>query len=217
MHAGPLQHKSARRQRPLGYAGPRQHKLAQRQRPGGMPHAAAHTLEPCNTVAFPIQRTPQSTHLTACTMLTLSLTNHHAGAKMTVLQFAYVLLHEKRASRLGDGALDRLLRLLQEVILPAGNHCPPSLHVLKRVLGVGQVSKYEQHVCVNDKCRFAYVPKKQYAAHANDTCACGERRFDTRQTRSGKIVYTARKVCVLRACVRACVRAKERKKVYASR
>jgi hypothetical protein len=90
---------------------------------------------------------------------------------MTVLQFAYVLLHEKRASRLGDGALDRLLRLLQEVILPAGNHCPPSLHVLKRVLGVGQVSKYEQHVCVNDKCRFAYVPKTAIPNRTTKTAA----------------------------------------------
>ena len=59
---------------------------------------------------------------------------------------------------------------------------------------MGSASDYEQHVCVNDKCRFPKLTKSDYAAHANDQCACGELRFNQRTTSSGRIVYEARKV-----------------------
>jgi hypothetical protein len=116
------------------------------------------------------------------------------GSTMSVLQFAFVLLSEKRAGSIRDNVLDRLLRLLHERILPEGNNCPASLYVLKKVLGVKSASTYEEHVCINDKCLFPKLSHDEYEAHADDVCNCGERRFTAKTMSSGKKVYTPRKV-----------------------
>jgi hypothetical protein len=59
----------------------------------------------------------------------------YPGARVTVLQACYCLLTHKLSNNFGDVALDELLRLLHEVILPEGHLLPPSLYLLRKVIG----------------------------------------------------------------------------------
>lgn len=40
-------------------------------------------------------------------------------------------------------------------------------------------------MCVNDCKRFAHLEPEQYRSHVNDTCECGQRRFEVKQTADG--------------------------------
>lgn len=110
----------------------------------------------------------------------------YPGAKLTVIQACYVLGMEKSLGHVSDKVVDRMCRYISEVLLPEGNLHPPSIYLLKKCLKVAPATDFEQHVCVNDCCKFPRLATRQYPAHVDETCGtCGERRFDVVQLTSG--------------------------------
>ena len=59
----------------------------------------------------------------------------YPGAKMTALQFSFVISDWTKRNKVGSNAQDELLRFLQEVALPPKNMCPPSKYKLRKQLG----------------------------------------------------------------------------------
>lgn len=108
-----------------------------------------------------------------------------AGSEVTVGQFSFAFLKEKTASRTRDTAADRQLRFLKEVCFPAGNHVPPSLYVIRKMLGVPDPRDFEMHVCVGDKCLFTPRAQSEWLAHCDEKCDCGHMRFRMVNTASG--------------------------------
>lgn len=106
-------------------------------------------------------------------------------------------LSEKRKTNTKDAVFDKQLRLNAEHVLPKPNNCPPSLYIMKKLLECKQTYEVQQHVCVNDCCRFAWLDKRQYLAHKDECCPhCQEPRFDTRTVGdSTSPQVKARKVC----------------------
>jgi hypothetical protein len=99
----------------------------------------------------------------------------YPGARVTVLQACYCLLTHKLSNKFGDVAFDELLRLLHEVFLPEGNLLPPSLYILRKVLGCSNWDEFELHVCSNPNCGahvWPYLPRAQYEEHKDDACPC---------------------------------------------
>lgn len=83
--------------------------------------------------------------------------------------------------------MDRQLRLLKEKVLPPDNNAPPSLYLLRGLLGVPDPSDFEKHVCLSDKCKFADRARSTWAQFKDEVCACGHRRFEMKVTRSGAV------------------------------
>ncbi|GLI64632.1 hypothetical protein VaNZ11_007950 [Volvox africanus] len=108
-------------------------------------------------------------------------------ARITVGQFGYAWLKEKMAGRVRDVVADRQLRFLRDICLPPGNHVPPSLYVLRKMLGIPDPRDFEQHTCLSEKCRFPPLPTKDWMDHRDDTCNCPEKhkRFKMVTTSAG--------------------------------
>lgn len=81
----------------------------------------------------------------------------YEGANITVIQSAYVMLSLKRKGRIRDGAFDMCIRVIHDVMLPAGNLFPPSLYMMRRVIGCRTLEDVSIHVCVNDCATFGKV------------------------------------------------------------
>lgn len=100
------------------------------------------------------------------------------GAVLTVLQTAFVLLSLKGSAGMRSTLLDMLCRLMHSTILPAGNLFPPSVHILRKLVGCKSLRHYEHHTCINDCHTWDPLPEKDYQAHGDDTCpCCKEKRF----------------------------------------
>jgi hypothetical protein len=97
---------------------------------------------------------------------------------LTIESASYALLRAKLDHRLTDEYVEEHCRFMSHVVLPAGNHHPPSLHLLKKICGVDELQKYEKHVCVNDCVRFADVPAPPARLDAEEKCPkCKTSRF----------------------------------------
>ena len=59
----------------------------------------------------------------------------YEGSRITLAEYVYAVLHEKGRSKATDTSVDRWLRLHAKVVLPAGNLCPPSLYIARKVMG----------------------------------------------------------------------------------
>ncbi len=69
--------------------------------------------------------------------------------------------------------------LSQVRFLPQGNLLPPSLYLMKKVIGVREPVDYEHHVCRNDCMVFTDLARDQWPQHAADKCdKCGAQRFE---------------------------------------
>ena len=115
----------------------------------------------------------------------------YEGAGMSMLQYVYAVLSEKSRSRSTDTSTDRWLRLHSEVVLPAGNLCPPSLYLARCVLGCRLASEVERHVCDKDHWLFPHLDPKDYKAHVDDKCpVCQGPRFKVSRIGTIKAVKT---------------------------
>ncbi len=77
-----------------------------------------------------------------------------------------------------DGNFNRVLRMNHDCILPEGNLCPPSLYIMRKVLGILDAADFQYHVCVKDCHSWDHTPKASWKAHAGDQCPeCGAQRF----------------------------------------
>ena len=117
------------------------------------------------------------------------------GARMTLMQLCFTLVAEKLKHNLTNKFMERFLRLLSCVLLPAGNTCPRSWYMLKKLVGWRDVEEIEQHVCVNDCYLYPWLHSSQYHMHANDKCpTCNAPRFRTKNKRVGGLKFVPQKV-----------------------
>jgi hypothetical protein len=99
----------------------------------------------------------------------------YEGAKVTVLQQAMIKLCWKRDNNIKDNAFDELCKTAHHVELPAGNFHPPSLYLMKVVLGVDSVADFDRHMCVMECAAFPPLPPDQWLEHREDKCSkCGK-------------------------------------------
>ena len=92
----------------------------------------------------------------------------YPGASMTVKQYCYAMLREKRSGRIRDGVFDRLLHLQQSCLLPQNNLAPKSLFRMKTLLGIATAQNYEWHVCNKGCCSFPPLPRKLWMQSRNE-------------------------------------------------
>lgn len=73
-----------------------------------------------------------------------------------------------------------------QVILPPGNLLPKSWYLVKHVLALPDIDKYEYHACTCDKHCYEKIERSEWEAHADDQCPhCHTRRFT--RGRNGKL------------------------------
>jgi hypothetical protein len=112
----------------------------------------------------------------------------YIGSSVTLIEQCFVLVQEKVRFQTPDIQVDRLCRWLNH-ILPAGNLQPPSLYLLKKCISCHESARYEQHVCVNDCCKFPKLSKSQYRQHEDEKCTkCQEPRFLVKHTSRGRVL-----------------------------
>ena len=110
------------------------------------------------------------------------------GATTNVEQYAYYLLIEKRNSRQRDTAFDKHVRWLHAIGLPQPNLLPPSLYLIRKLIGCKDVVDYEYHICVKDCHSWDFLHPRDFDAHAADKCpVCKEPRFHRPVLTSGKL------------------------------
>ncbi len=97
------------------------------------------------------------------------------GSRMTKRQYVFALLLQKRAGQIRNRTFDRLLMLLADHVMPAGNSAPRSLHLLKKCLEIEPAGKYEYHLCYHGRDVFASpCGCKDYHKYENEQCRCPE-------------------------------------------
>lgn len=57
----------------------------------------------------------------------------YPGARLSLLQYVTLLLHQRQAHTMRDQCVDELCRMQHELVLPEGNIMPPSLYLLLQV------------------------------------------------------------------------------------
>ena len=118
-----------------------------------------------------------------------------AGAKLTVKQASHLLLSQNIEHKERNTNFDKTVRLLADVLLPAGNILPPSLHLMERIVGVHAPAACSYHVCPNDCHSWDHLDKAQWEDCRDDFCpVCGLERF-IKQTPSGAACLKPAKVC----------------------
>lgn len=99
------------------------------------------------------------------------------------MQTAFLALHMKRQHNQKDSHFEEECNLQHSVRLPQPNNHPTSLHIIKRLLDCREVHDVEQHVCVNDCCKFNKLQPREYRQHKHQACpTCGEGRFKVKST-----------------------------------
>lgn len=98
-------------------------------------------------------------------------------------QFSYhLLLYMLQSTKT---AAQDLLNMLQGM-LPQPNFMPPSLHLMREMLGVEDWSKYEHHLCHDAKCKgyvWQNIGRDEWDDHRHDKCPnCSGPRFKTIDT-----------------------------------
>ena len=84
----------------------------------------------------------------------------------------------KAASHRRSGEFDMHCRLLSEVIMGPGNLVPPSLYLMKKVVGCEDADAYACHVCVKDCMSWDHLDAAEWHLHAHDECGkCKQSRF----------------------------------------
>lgn len=111
-----------------------------------------------------------------------------SGVTVSVEQYSYYLLVEKRNSKQRDTAFDKHVRWLHAVGLPQPNSLPPSLYLIRKLIGCKDVVDYEYHICVKECYSWHFLHPRDFEAHAADNCpVCMEPRFHRPALTSGKL------------------------------
>ncbi len=100
------------------------------------------------------------------------------GSQLSIQQAAYMAMSIKREHAMRDAAFEGMCGMIAHCLLPKGNVFPPTLYLMKRILGAREAAEYERHVCVKECYSWPPLPRAAWPAHAADTCPkCGEQRF----------------------------------------
>lgn len=115
----------------------------------------------------------------------------YEGASMTVGQAAFVHAHIKRSHNTKDEAFDKEMYILANFTLPLPNLFPPSLHIVKAIIGVPYIHQFECHVCPNDCYSWGHTPQLLWDSPelllGNQKCpGCNAARFNRRLLSTGR-------------------------------
>lgn len=80
-----------------------------------------------------------------------------SGCRVTLRQYIYVMLSEKLNGNGKDTQWDRLLRFNSDLVAPAGNNLPPSMHLARKAFVVPSPGDVAIHICPACQ-RWAYDP-----------------------------------------------------------
>lgn len=72
----------------------------------------------------------------------------------------------KRAHNLKDGYFEEQCKVNSKVLLPTDNSMNMTLAMMKKLLRCRQVQDIEEHVCVNDCCKFPKLEPSEYSARS---------------------------------------------------
>ena len=93
------------------------------------------------------------------------------GAPISVLQYCYIRIQEKLRSKTHDTYFDRDCRFFCECCGPAeDNFRPPSLDMVRKILGTRAAHECERDVCVCDRHVFETLSPKDYRRHKEQKC-----------------------------------------------
>ena len=104
----------------------------------------------------------------------------HPGASVTLLQHCYIRMLEKLRAKTKDNYFDRDCRILKTAAGEGeGNLHPPTLGMVRKILGTREAQQCERHVCPCDQHVYAFVEAGGYREHREDACPeCETPRFD---------------------------------------
>ena len=104
----------------------------------------------------------------------------YEGCTLTLAEFLVRLVAIKRRGQVRYRPLQEFLDLIRNA-LPTPNIVLPTLHLVKKALGVPRIADYEQHACINCCMVWPHIKRAHYAKHMHDKCSvCGEMRFNVR-------------------------------------
>lgn len=113
-----------------------------------------------------------------------------AGARINVMQAAYLMLSLKREGKIKDNVFNLLLSVMNGVLLPADNIFPKSLYLMRRVIGCRSTEEVTHVVCPNDCsyhgcwCDLRKMPK---GMRPDGTEKCPECKEDIYAVKRGKV------------------------------
>jgi hypothetical protein len=118
----------------------------------------------------------------------------YEGCQLTLAEFLVRFVAIKRSGQVRDRPLQEVLDLIREV-LPTPNIVPPTLHLVKKALGVPSIADFERHACINCCMVWPHTKRADYGKHMHDKCdQCGEARFSvTTYSELGKHRVTPRR------------------------
>ena len=104
----------------------------------------------------------------------------HPGASVSLLQHCYVCMLEKLRAKAHDNYFDRDCRIHKIGAGDVeGNLHPPSLVMMRKILGTRAAHQCERHVCPCDQHVYEYIEPEDYREHRADVCPkCATPRFD---------------------------------------
>jgi hypothetical protein len=98
-------------------------------------------------------------------------------------QACFLALSQKLRHHQTDKHFEEECKIKHNLEYPAGNSYPTSMYMMRKLVGCREVHEVEQHVCVNDCCKFNKLQPSQYRDAVDQKCkVCGERRFDIKMT-----------------------------------
>ena len=123
----------------------------------------------------------------------------HPGASVTLLQHCYVRMLEKMRAKTNDNNFDRDCRILKTGAGEGeGNFHPPSLGMVRKILGTREAHQCERHVCLSDQHVYAFAEPGAYREHRYDECPkCATPRFDEVSAPRHCLLDTCRKHAAL--------------------
>ncbi|KAL0039022.1 hypothetical protein WJX77_005412 [Trebouxia sp. C0004] len=90
----------------------------------------------------------------------------------------FLFLDLKRNCRTRDVALDMLMRVLADVVLPQRNILPSSLYMVERVLQSRPPDSFCYPACPNDDYVWPHLERSRWSDHTDNHCPeCGSSRF----------------------------------------
>lgn len=101
------------------------------------------------------------------------------GGGCTRDEFVALMAEIKLKHRVNDVAFDKILRVLRDKVFPPGTDAPPSLHMIKKLLGVEDPHEFVVMFCTECGAEFQHILRNEWAGHRHDMCGgCGRgRRF----------------------------------------
>ena len=118
-----------------------------------------------------------------------------SSSNVTTEEVVYFLLSMKVQHRsMTRDMFEKLCLFTKLCLLPEKNSFPTSFHLAKKLIGAGDWSDYEYHVCSRKDCAghvWDHLPNSQWIQHRGDMCPkCQGPRFKSTQL-AGELCNTA--------------------------